>query len=311
MRLLVALLLVVSWAGLKGGPYASPVLLNAGLDTSGVTLPVGPLALVTRDAFLMGTRAQLAIHAPTRADGLAALDRALRVLEAAERELSTWRADSAISALNRQPVGTTWVAPPATCRLLREAFAWSAATGGTFDPALGARTAFALDERRCEVTRTADARIDVGAFGKGEALDRVEAALGPGPWLVDLGGQVTAGGPQPDGQPWPVAIAHPAKRDEAHLQVALRGGSLSTSGNSERGDHILDPRTRRPAAFRGSVTVWHRQGLAADVLSTALYVMGPQEGSRWAEARGIAALYLAPGVTAPTSAWTERFSGPE
>jgi thiamine biosynthesis lipoprotein len=46
--------------------------------------------------------------------------------------------------------------------------------------------------------------------------------------------------------------------------------------------------------FDGSVTVWHRRALVADILSTALFVMGPDEGLRWAESRGIAAGYLVP-----------------
>lgn len=283
--------------------------------------------LVTRDAYLMGTRVHLAIYADRRAEGVAGLDVALRVLESTERELSTWRADSAISRLNRQPLGQAWQALPSTCRVLERVFAWQHQTGGTFDPGIGrlleawnihgdgrlpsqaelkeaaARSGLSLlsfDSQRCTVTRREDATIDVGAFGKGEALDRVETALRPGAWLVDLGGQVMVGGPQPDGNPWTVDIAHPTMRDKAHLQANLREGSLSTSGGSERDlvvdgtrvSHLLDPRTGRPAAYTGSVTVWHRQGFAADALSTALYVMGPDEGVRWANARDIAAVFL-------------------
>ena len=134
------------------------------------------------------------------------------------------------------------------------------------------------------MTRRDDATIDVGAFGKGEALDRVEAALGAGAWLVDLGGQVTVGGPQPDDTAWIVDVAHPTARNTAQLQVSMREGSLSTSGGSERDllvdgtriAHHLDPRTGQPATYTGSVTVWHRSGLAADVLTTALYVQPPR-----------------------------------
>jgi thiamine biosynthesis lipoprotein len=307
--------------------------------------PASNSQLVTRDAYLMGTRARLATYAARRTDGVATLDLALRVLESTERELSTWRHDSAISGLNRHPVGEAWQAPASTCRLLGSVFAWQLETGGTFDPGIGrlidawnvhgegkvpssgqlndaaARSGLSLlsfDQERCVVTRRGDATIDVGAFGKGEALDRVEASLGPGAWLVDLGGQVTVGGPDPDGRPWIIDIAHPRARDVAYLQVSLREGSLSTSGSSERDlsvngarvGHILDPRTGSPATFRGSVTVWHRGSLAADALSTALYVMGPEEGTRWANARGIAAVFLVPDgaeVTMfPTSAWRKR-----
>ena len=283
---------------------------NSQLPTS---TPLSPRnsQLITRQAFLMGTRVRLAVDAPARETGLAVLDRALRVLEDTERELSTWREDSLISALNRHPVGAPWHAPASTCGMLRGVYAWQKETDGTFDPALAATlSSFSFDGQRCEVTRLKEATIDVGGFGKGEALDRVDAALGAGPWLVDLGGQVSVGGPHDDGTAWTIDIAHPVMRDVPFAQVGLRGGSLSTSGNSERGDHIIDPRTGQPAAFRGSVSVWHDSGLAADALSTALYVMGPDEGVRWANARDIAAIYLVPdgdAVTAlATSAWKSR-----
>ena len=84
------------------------------------------------------------------------------------------------------------------------------------------------------------------------------------------------------------------------MSVRLITGSVATSAGSERDlsvngtrvGHILDPRTGRPAPFRGSVTVWAERALMADVLSTALYVMGPDEGLRWADAHGIAAIVL-------------------
>jgi thiamine biosynthesis lipoprotein len=285
-----------------------------------------PPELVTRDAYLMGTRAHLAALAPTRQAGLSALATALDVLERAEAELSTWRESSAISALNRLPVGRPWQAGPTLCRSFEQVWQWHAATAGAFDPAIGRLLAawdihgagaipsvdvrqraaresglslLLFDPRACTVTKRAGVALDVGAWGKGDALDRVAAALGSGPWLVDLGGQVSVGGPPPD-EGWTVAIAHPQHRDRPYRQVRLIGGSLSTSGGSERDvtvdgtriSHILDPRTGRPAGFDGAVTVWHRSGLAADALSTSLFVMGPDEGLRWANARGIAVLYL-------------------
>ena len=301
--------------------------------------------LVTRNAFLMGTRVHFAAYAASRAEGLATLDAALRVLESTDRELSTWLHDSAISQLNRHPVGHPWQAGRSTCRMLRDVFAWHLETAGAFDPGIGRLTEawdlhgagripspaeistavehsglarMSFDEARCEIARRADATIDVGAFGKGEALDRVEAVLGPGAWLVDLGGQISVGGARPDGLPWTVDVAHPVARDHPYLHVDLREGSLSTSGGSERDlvvkgtriAHHLDPRSGTPATFSGSVTVWHRNGLAADALTTALFVMGENEGVRWADARGIAAVFLVLDSdkvrTVTTSAWRTR-----
>jgi thiamine biosynthesis lipoprotein len=288
----------------------------------------GPEAVV-RDVFLMGTRARLAIWAPNRPDGLDTLNRALRVLEGTEAELSTWRDDSVISRLNRQPVGNPFRVGDQLCETFAAIYEWHAATAGTFDPAIGRMTdawgihaggrvppapilrdARALsglnhlhfDRARCEITRRADVTLDVGAFGKGDALDRVEHALGDRSWMIDLGGQVSVHGAPVGAPAWPVAIAHPRDRARAWVHVSLTEGSLATSGGSERDEtvdgkrvgHILDPRTGEPALFDGSVTVWHRRALVADMLSTALYVMGPAEGTRFAEEHRIAACYLVP-----------------
>jgi thiamine biosynthesis lipoprotein len=45
----------------------------------------------------------------------------------------------------------------------------------------------------------------------------------------------------------------------------------------------------------------------ADILSTALFVMGPEEGLRWSADRGIAALYLVPEANALRSRMTPGF----
>ena len=296
--------------------------------------------LVVRDVYLMGTRARLATYAHSRDAGLAALQSALIALERTEAELSTWRESSEISTLNQQAVGAPWRATPATCRLLDDVWRWHAATGGAFDPAIGklltawdvhgggavpnavdqARAAktsglalLTFDSAQCTATRLSDVAIDAGAFGKGEALDRAAAVMGRDPWMIDLGGQVSAGGITGDG--WPVAIAHPRNRTSPHTQVTLRHGSLSTSGGSERDvtvggtrvGHIFDPRTGRPAPFAGSVTVWHERGLVADILSTALYVMGPEDGLRWAAANQVAALYLIPEGSSVQTRMTAAF----
>jgi FAD:protein FMN transferase len=333
--------------------------------------PHDPAAVfVSRDVYLMGTRAQLSAYAATRDTGLARLESALAVLEETEDELSTWRESSEISALNRQPVGEPWMADARLCRMFADVWDWHSATGRAFDPAIGRLLAawdvhgegavpapdvharalassgmalVAFDPGRCTLTRRADVAFDVGAFGKGEALDRAAAALGDGPWMIDLGGQISVGGRLPPKEPvkkpvnsqpptsnsqwngfgnwelgigswelthfftrskggWTVAVADPRRRDRPALHVRMATGSLSTSAGSERDlfvngvriAHHFDPRTGLPASFDGSVTVWHTRGLAADALSTALYVMGPEAGLRWAEARGIAACYLIP-----------------
>jgi thiamine biosynthesis lipoprotein len=155
----------------------------------------------------------------------------------------------------------------------------------------------------CLLTKRRNILLDSGAFGKGEALDRVRAYSeenGSDPWLINLGGQVAVHGHPPGNAFWQVDISSPMDRERPHTTLNLARGSLATSGNSERSEsiegfdvgHILDPRTGRPSPFSGSVTVWHKEGLVADALSTALHVMGPDIGLEWADLNEFAVCYI-------------------
>ena len=284
---------------------------------------------VERTVYLMGTRATLVLFATARAAGLRQLEAMVRSLERTEAELSTWRTDSVLSTVNRQPVGEPLELPAAVCALWGELTVWHRVTDGAFDPAVGALsvawglreagrrpspgrlaaaravtglTHFRFEPSACRVTRLVGVTLDAGAFGKGEALRRLlRQPAGAGSWMVDLGGQIVVSGAPPTGA-WPIAIAHPARRAETAVEIILEGGSLATSGASERSfetegglvAHILDPRTGRPLHRPGSVTVWHEDALTADILSTALYVLGPEAGLRHADEHGFAALFLAP-----------------
>lgn len=306
----------------------------------------GPVK-VERVVYLMGTRATLVVEAPDRSLALHRLESLVGSLEQTEAELSTWRDDSVLSRLGRHPVGEPFPLSPFVCGLWADLLTWHHDTGGAFDPAIGAwRDAWGLrsggrvpsaGERRtaasrsglhrlsfdlaaCRVTREAPVALDAGGFGKGAALARLPAAASNEAWLVDLGGQVAVSG-SPSAGGWNVALAHPVRRSQPILEVTVDHGSLATSGGSERSyevegqtvAHILDPRSGESLARRGSVTVWHLDPLAADALSTALYVMGPADGLSYANRRGLAALFLEPSAesghlrTSPSRAFSRRF----
>jgi thiamine biosynthesis lipoprotein len=245
--------------------------------------------------------------------------------------LSSWREDSEIGRLNASQAGSRLSLSPELFALLAESGRWVEATGGAFDPAIGAlidawdlrgegripsaaqlaaaRAAsgwalLELTDRAREATRR-HARwwLDTGAFGKGAALRAASALLRArtqAPALLDFGGQILALG-KPAAGAWEIAVAHPARRHEPAALLRLTDASASTTSSSERfvtvkGErlgHVLDPRTGSPVPAWGSVTVVHTDAFVADVLSTALYVMGPEAGLRWAEERGdVAALFL-------------------
>ena len=338
------------WANLAGTirPRRSceprrPGFRSAGWANEIRRQPAAARAPVERTVLLMGTWATLMVQAPDRPAGLRRLERMVGRIERVEASLSTWRADSVLSALNRRPVNEPFALPPALCGLWPRLARWRCLTGGAFDPAVGrlveawglrtggavpapdalraahAASGFArfrFDAEACRVTRTADATLDAGAFGKGEALRRLAADSSDGPpWLVDFGGQIAVGGAPAEGG-WPVALAHPSRRHQAVLDLTLATGSLATSGASERSSavegrrlaHILDPRSGRPVHRAESVTVWHEDPLTADILSTALYVLGADDGLDFAERHGLAAVFLVPDPAAGAARLTVRAS---
>ena len=145
--------------------------------------------------------------------------------------------------------------------------------------------------------------LDTGGFGKGAALRAAAAKLRAADIAsaaLNFGGQVMFLGAGPDRQGWLVPVAHPAHRHRPVAMLRVADASVSTSAQSERYvsvngaryGHILDPRTGRPVPAWGSVTVVSTDPLAADVLSTALFVLGPPAGVIYARQHGIAALFL-------------------
>jgi thiamine biosynthesis lipoprotein len=275
---------------------------------------------------LMGTSLEIAVEAADRAAGLAASERAVAALEAAESRLSTWRDDTELVRLNHAPAGVPSSLSPALFADLSSARRCWEETAGAFDPAIGAlvrawglRTGGRLpdeQERRQAVTasRMQGLRLEAdgvairerpelvleeGGFGKGAGLRDALTVLANADVSrasLDLGGQVAV-----IGGGWIVPVADPRRRDRRVIALSIDGGSVSTSGNSERGievagrrlGHILDPRTGEPAPDFGSLTVWTSDPFRADCLSTGLYVLGPEGALRWAAAHpGVEVLVL-------------------
>lgn len=167
-----------------------------------------------------------------------------------------------------------------------------------------------LDRPGRRLLQPGGAQLDFSAIAKGYAVDRLGACLeraGVRHYLVEVGGELRGAGVKPGGDPWWVEIedlpdADPdAGANPSQAIVALHGLAVATSGDyrnyfhhgPRRVSHTLDPRTGHPIANGvASATVVAPTCMAADALSTALTVMGVDEGLAFADARGIAARYL-------------------
>jgi thiamine biosynthesis lipoprotein len=258
---------------------------------------------VTRARWEMGTILEIDAVGADRNRTEQAVAAAFAAVEEVDRRLSNWKPDSELSRGNVAS-GAPVSLSPATWRSLSLAVALARETDGAFDPTVGVFTGVptarwenvVLDpDARTLAFRVPRGAIDSGGFGKGEALDRALGELrrrGVTAARLNFGGQISAFGDGPFAE---LSVAEPRGGSGRELCSFTSGdGSVSTSGVSEKPGHIVDPRTDRPAAFTGSVTVVADTGVRADALSTALFVLGPETGLDFANRRGIAALFVLP-----------------
>jgi thiamine biosynthesis lipoprotein len=122
-----------------------------------------------------------------------------------------------------------------------------------------------------------DGRLDPSGLVKGWAVDRACSILdrhGYADYFVDAGGDVQTRGRNVNGGPWRVGIRHPVERDKVARVVLASGLAVATSGTYEKGEHIRDPHTGKPANAWLSFTVVGSDILEADVFATACFAMG-------------------------------------
>ena len=146
-----------------------------------------------------------------------------------------------------------------------------------------------------------EARLDVGAVAKGWAAQRVAEKITEG-MLISVGGNVCATGPKlSDGTPWVIGIQDPNAADKNIHTVFVSQNSVVTSGDYQRAymvegklyHHIIDPETRRPAAYWRSVSIICADSGLADALSTALFLMDREAGEALVLSCGAEAFWVA------------------
>ncbi len=118
-----------------------------------------------------------------------------------------------------------------------------------------------------------DKRFNPTGYVKGWAIKRAgEVISGQGykTFCVGAGGDILARG----NKTWRVGIQNPKVPDQIVGLVELKNGAVATSGTSERGAHIINPKTGKPPAGFLSLSVVGRDIITADVLATAAFAAG-------------------------------------
>ena len=133
-------------------------------------------------------------------------------------------------------------------------------------------------------------QVDLGAIAKGYALDCAVNKLkvaGVSSCLINAGGQIYCLGDF-FSKPWSIGIRGPYK-EILNNTLKLKDKAVSTSGDYEQYfrkgkknyGHILNPKTGYSAKTDiSSITVIAEDGLTADALSTAIFVLGKNEGEK-------------------------------
>lgn len=198
---------------------------------------------------------------------------------------STWRVDSEISRLARGELarGDLSVETRTVLDLCDDVMV---ETHGAFDIHVGADPRVA--------PREGLGRIDPSGMVKGWALDRAAERLeahGVSNFMLNAGGDVVVRGRPAPAEQWRVGIQHPWRRDKVAAVVEVEDQAVATSGCYELGDHIIDPRTGKPAQGLVAVTIIGDDAALADARATAAMVRGRDGLDELANA-GIAAMAI-------------------
>ncbi|MDR2862694.1 MAG: FAD:protein FMN transferase [Puniceicoccales bacterium] len=234
---------------------------------------------------------------------------AFDALDRIESFLSRFEPSSDISKVNALEKGASYSLGEEAWDCLMVAAQVAAETGRAFDPAAGALVdfwkskagfppfaweetdewkaaweqhrigEFALDPESRELLCVAPgSKLDLGAIGKGFALDEMAKVLecdwGISRALLSAGGStVLALDAPPDKPGWKIGFG-----GETRLPLAvLVRRALSSSGTHNQPTHLVDPRTGRLVVRKDLVRSLAPTGAVADALSTAFFVMSREE----------------------------------
>jgi FAD:protein FMN transferase len=259
----------------------------------------------------------------------AAVDRALEWFRRVEQCCSRFEPGSEAMQL-ASTVGVAVPASPILYEAVQFALAVAEETRGAFDPTVGQAMEIAgfnrdyhtgravqipaestgsvtyrdirLDPTRKTITLLCPLVLDLGAVAKGLAIDLAARELQPFEnFAIDAGGDLYVSGCNRQGEPWSLGIRHPRRDNDLIGAVRVSNCAVCTSGDYERHSptdpathHILEPRSGVAAQSVASATVIAPTAMMADALSTAAFVLGPNEGIRLFERMGVEGLIFTP-----------------
>lgn len=206
-----------------------------------------------------------------------------------DASLSRFDPRSEIARLNRAAVEKFVRVDRELFALLEKCEQARVATNGYFD--VTQRAALQLDAASCAVrlTRT-DAVIDLGAIGKGYALDcgrEIALRYGVTSGLLQGGtSSILAFGDEA----WPIAVRHPLQPERIVTQLALANRGFSCSAVRHSGQaqsDVMNPHTQATLVGDDACYVLAANAIEAEIFSTALLAMSYEAAMAYAGANGL------------------------
>lgn len=132
--------------------------------------------------------------------------------------------------------------------------------------------------------------ITLDGIAKGFIVDKAVEKLkkrGIQHALINAGGDIRTIGDKGNNRPWTIAIEDPLKKNNYPDIIAITNSAIATSGNYEVFfdrekilHHIVNPKTGLSPLINMSVSVQAPTAIAADALSTTLFILDPVQGGR-------------------------------
>lgn len=282
----------------------------------------------SQDFFAMDTFMNISVWSSSKSDADTILSNAKKKVNELSNRLSRQISSSSIAKLNSAN-GEPVTLDDDVYNALKQAVELANFTGGAFDPTtavlsdlwgigtdsptvpsdeqitealthVGYENIVFLEDNQVKLLN--GAQVDLGGIGKGYATDLVTKDIST-PILASLGGNIGAYGENPnsDNGLWSIGLADPDNNSSYIASIKIKDLSIVTSGDYERYfeqdgvryHHIFDPKTGYPAQNElRAVTVIDRNSTRADALTTALLVMGLDEGIKFCKDNDINAVFI-------------------